>query len=75
MITVTFWGGPKDGEVIRQNTKVPKEIFCATNESALMEAEQFDKIRNFPNRSQEYFKYILEYIDDSVAKYTCVGIE
>jgi hypothetical protein len=75
MKTVTFWGGPKDGEIVRQNTQILNELFCVSNESLLLEAEEFNEIKDFPNRSQKYFKYILDYVDDSTAKYKCIGIE
>lgn len=75
MKTVTFWGGPKDGEIIQQNTKVLNELFCVSNESLLLGGKEFDEIRDFPNRSQRYFKYILDYVDETTAKYKCIGIE
>lgn len=74
MYLMEFWGGPKDGGTIQQSTKISREVFCASNESTIMDLDEFNEIRNFPNRSQKYFRYILESSKDNIVKYKYCGI-
>lgn len=75
MYSLEFFGGPRDGEICYQNIVPAKYLFCASNESILMNANEFRSMDDkYHDVRQSYFKYELKISNNSYHKYEFVGI-
>jgi hypothetical protein len=74
MVKVSFWGGPKDGELVHQNS-IPKDTAFWFDQKLEVDEDEFNsKLRNDPRRTIQYHMYELEQIEHDKYRYVFKGL-
>ena len=75
LYALEFYGGPKDGEVCYQNITPAKQLFCASNETPLLNPNEFRSMDDkYHDVRQTYFRYDLKVSNQLYHRYEYAGL-
>ncbi len=75
MIEIVYFGGPKDGAVMRDETVPPAEVYCMDGDGPDIESEMFETtLKNHPSRTLKYHRYALNRVSKNFYRYEFCGL-